>query len=88
MVSPDHPLAGRVKKISNCFVNFYRTAGALAGPALTNYSVIPFDEKPYTGEKMVGLYGGYKRRPTIKIFVNDPWPFNVLSLEPQMEIGN
>jgi hypothetical protein len=88
------PTMGRVKRVSELVVRFFRSIGATVGPtdAAADQQDLPFrpsttplgDPTPaYTGDMVVSYNGGYTREAQVVILQDEPYPCHVLAIVPQ-----
>ncbi len=84
----------RYKRVSEVFILFYNTVGALVGPSSDNLRTVVFRPagflmgepiNPATGGYSMGIQGPWKKEVSLYITQADPLPWTVLGLVAEVE---
>lgn len=93
-----NPIHGRKRKIADVTVNFEASRGMLIGPSFTTDQMVEMKQREFerigeptrllTGSKKIILKPSWNSNGSIAIRQKDPLPLSILSITPDIEIGD
>jgi hypothetical protein len=79
---------GRIKRLSHAIVRVLKTPAFAIGPDDSNMQDVLTGASLYTGDKKVGLKGGYNTDGYVQIRQTDPLPMTIRAIMTHVETGD
>jgi hypothetical protein len=84
----DGTTQGRIKRLSHAIVRVLKTPAFAIGPDDSSMQDVLTGASLYTGDKKVGLKGGYNTDGYVQIRQSDPLPMTIRAIMTHVETGD